>query len=307
MPAARGSRQAIAAVREATFGTPPANPTMYALPIVSFNRNVNRGVIRSNQMKAHPFTDKLMPGGISADFDMQIELQDETHDILLSAVCGTTDWASDEIKVTDTLQGLSMQAEAADLGLFDIFGGGYLSTMELNFPAEENGIVTATFNGQSRTVSLDSTTSLVGTGSIVPAPEVDPFVYSGATVTIAGDARPVTALTIRLERQVDPLLVLGSATPREYIPSTVTLTGQVTIPLEDDTESTQLMNFTEMPLVARAADFAGTAWREFTMPKINFLRMGRQVQDRGVILQSIDYEAKFDVTSSSVMTIGRSA
>lgn len=307
MPAARGSRQTIKMVRETIYGTTPTDPILLALPVVNFNRNVNRGVIRSNQIRSHPFTDKLMKGQLSADFDMQIEVQDDTHDILFSAFCGTTDWAANVVKMTDSLQGLSVEASAADLTLHDAMAGGFLSSMEVNFPAEENGIVTASFSGMAKTVSLDNATSIVGAGSVTDAADTDPFVFSDANVTIAGAARPITALSIRAERTVDPLLVLGASTPREYIPSTVTVTGQVTIPLEDPVESAQLINFTDMILSAEAANEAGTAFRRFGLPKINFTRMGRQVQDRGVILQTIDWEAKYDSVSSTIMSITRSA
>lgn len=307
MPAARGSRQTIKAVREVIYGTTPANPTLLAMPIVNFNRNVSRGVIRSNQIRSHPFTDKLMKGQVAADFDLQVEVQDDNHDVLFSAFCGTTDWAANVIKMTDSLQGLSLEASAADLSLHDQFAGAFLSSMEVNFPAEENGIVTASFSGVAKTASLDAAASVVGTGTVTAAVDTDPFVFSDADITIAGSARPVTALSIRAERTVDPLLVLGAATPREYIPSTVTVTGQVTIPLEANTESGQLMAFTDLALVAEAANEANTAFRRFSLPKINFTRMGRQIQDRGVILQTIDWEAKYDSVSSTIMSITRSA
>lgn len=307
MPAARGSRQTLKMVKEATYGVTPTNPVLLALPFVNFNRNINRGVIRSNQMRSHPFTDRLMKGRLSADFDMGIEVQDDTHDILLDAFCGTTTWATNVIKLTDSLQGLSFEATAGDLALHDQFGGGFLSSMEVNFPAEEEGIVTANFSGMTRSVALDAATSIVGTGSVTPAPDVDPFVFGDAVCTIAGAPRPITALNIRAERTVDPLLVLGSFIPREYIPSTVSVTGSVTIPLEDSTESEQLIDFTEVAISASAVASTGGAFRKWDMTKVNFTRMGRQVQDRGVILQTIDWEAKYDIATGTPMSITRSA
>lgn len=307
MPAARGSKQTLKAVRETTFGTTPTNPTLLELPLVSFNRNFNRTIIRSNQIRSHPFTDRLMKGQLNADFDLSVELQDDTYDVLLDVMCGTTTWASNVLKVTDGLQGISFEASATDLSLHDQFAGGMLTSMEVNFPAEENGIVTANFSGMSKTVSIDAASSIVGTGSVTAAPSVDPFIFSDAVCTLATVARPITALNFRLERQVDPLYVLGAQTPREYIPSTTTLTGQVTIPLETNTESGQLVNFSDVAISASAADAAGTGFRTFAIPLVKFGRMGRQIQDRGVILQTIDFEARYDSTSATIMSITRSA
>ncbi|MBU0801400.1 MAG: hypothetical protein KKA05_10435 [Alphaproteobacteria bacterium] len=307
MAAARGSKQKMKVVREATYGTTPTDPTLIEIPVVNLNRNFNRTLIRSNQIRSHPFLDRIMKGQMKPDFDFQTELQDDTFDVLLSAVCGTTDWATNAIKVTDSLQGLSLEVEAIDLTLFDQFAGGFLNSMDVNFPAEENGIVTASFGGMAKTVSIDAATSVVGGGSVTAAADADPFIFQDAVVTIAGASRPITALSFKLERTVDPLMVLGAVTPREYIPAGVTLTGQMTIPLEDDTESAQLVAMTNVALVAKAADAAGTAWRQFSIPKLNFGRMGRPVQDRGVLLQVIDWEAKYDSSSSTVMSITRTA
>jgi hypothetical protein len=307
MPAARGSKQMLKAVKETVFGTTPTDPVLLELPLVNFNRNFNRNVIRSNQIRSHPFTDRLMKGQLSADFDLSVELQDDTYDVLLDVMFGTTTWAANVIKVTDGLQGISFEASAADLSLHDQFAGGMLTSMEVNFPAEENGIVTANFNGMAKTVSMDAGASFVGAGSVTAAPSVDPFVFQDAVCTIAGASRPITALSLRLEREVNPLYVLGSPTPREYIPSTVTLTGQVTIPLEDATESAQLNGFADIALSAQAASPGGAAFRTFAVPAVKFGRMGRQIQDRGVILQVIDWEARYDSVSGTIMSVTRSA
>ena len=307
MPAARGSRQTLKAVKEVTFGTTPTAPVLLELPLVSFNRNFNRSVIRSNQIRSHPYTDKLMKGELSADFDLSVELQDDTYDVLLDVMCGTTTWSSNVLKVSDGLQGISFEASAGDLSLHDQFAGGMLSSMEVNFPAEANGVVTANFSGMAKTVTMDAASSVVGAGSVTAAPSVDPFVFGDAVCTVAGASRPITSLNFRLERQVDPLLVLGSFTPREYVPSTVTLTGQVTIPLEANTESAQLAAFSDIAISASARDAAGTGFRTFLIPAVKFGRMGRQIQDRGVILQVIDFEAKYDSGIASIMSITRSA
>lgn len=307
MAAARGSKQKLLIVKEATFGTTPTDPTLLETPVVSFSRNFNRNAITSDTIRSHPFVDKIMKGQLGMDFDINVELGDDIYDHLLDIFCGTTTWAANVLKITDSLQGFSMEAQATDLALYDQAAGAFLTKMDLSFPAEANGKVTAAFTGMAKSPTPDAAVSIIGAGTITPAPSNDPFTFQDATVTLAAAPRPVTSLTISAEREVTPLLVLGSTTPREYVPALVRVTGQLTMPLDDALESARLLSFGNVPIVAKAGDSGATNWRQFTIPGAKYTRLGRQYQDRGVILQVIDWEAQYDSASATAMSITRTA
>lgn len=303
MSAARGSKQVLRIIKETTFGTTPATPAMTIIPFNTFTKDVAVGMIRSGQIRNHPFVDRLIKGPQTNDMTINTELQDDTHDLFLEALAGAA-FAANSVKMTDALVGNTIENEhQLSSSLFDQFTGACFTRGEFIFDAKPGSVVQANYGLMCRTGALDQVATIADTE--IAAPENDPFVFTEAAVTIAGAARPVTALTMTVQRTVDSLWVLGSYFPREYIPSDVTLTGQITVPLEDAVESARLIGFTNAALVATCTK--GTATRTFTAPKINYAKMGRQIQNRGVILQVIDYEAKYDSGSGSVLTIGRSA
>lgn len=304
MPAGRGSRHKLQLIKEVTFGTTPATPAMIEIPVTSYTPNIDVGVIRSNQIRSHPFVDRLLHGVDTFDHEMGVELQDDNFDVLFELLCGDT-WATNALKAKDVLSSCTLESAHADLTLFDQYVGTFIRRCEISCQAAEDAAVTATFGLMSKSGTLDAATTLAN--SQVAATDVDPFVFADATVTINAVSRPVTAVSMVMERSVDPLRVLGTRAPREYIPSDFTLTGQITIPLEDNVESGRLVGFSNAPLVVKVGDAGQTNWRQFSIPKVKYKKMGRPINNRGVILQTIDWEAHRDSVTDTVVNITRSA
>jgi hypothetical protein len=304
MAAARGSKQAIKVIKEVTFGTTPATPTMIEIPVVSSKRDQAIGLVESGQIRTHPFIDRFIKGVQKNDIDIVTEMQDDTHDVLLELLAGDV-FTANTLKLKDVLSSFSGEWGATDLTLFDQFTGCCVRRAEFGFQAAEDAKVTATYGVMAKSGSLDAVTSLATTTT--PAPNVDPFGFADATVTIGGSARPVTAGSITVERQIDPLYVLGQRTARDYIPSTVTVSGSITVPYEDALESARLSAFAAIPLVFKAGDNGATNFRQFTIPGAYYESMGRSLQNRGVLLQEINWRARYDSASGTVMSITRSA
>jgi hypothetical protein len=300
MASGRGSKHKLKLIKESVLGTTPATPTMLEIPINTYSPDVSVNVIRSEQIRTHPFVDRLLQGAQTNDFQIVTELQDDNHDLLLELLTGQA-WSSDVTKFADVLVGASMESEHSDLTLFDQFTGACIKQAQFNFPAQADGKVTAQYDLLALTGVMDQGTTIATAVTAASAP--DPYTFAQATVTIGGASKPVTSLTITAARQIDPLYLLGTRQPSEYIPSAVTVTGQIVIPLVNANESARLIGFTEAALVAVCTQSGNS--RTFTLPKINYAKMSRPIQNRGVILQTIDFEAKYDITSGTVMSIGR--
>ncbi len=304
MSAARGSKQMLKIIKEVTYGVTPATPTMIELPVNSFNADVAIGLIRSGQIRTHPFVDRLLKGAQKNDLEMTCEMQDDTHDVMLELLTGDT-WTSNVVKMKDALIGATFESAATDLTLFDQYAGTCVRRGEFTFQAAEDALVMSTFGMMAKTGTLDAGVTLASV--LTAAPEKDPFVFADASITINGVSRPVSSCTITVERTVDPYYVLGSRVPREYIPSDVTVTGSLTIPYEDSTESARLIGFTNAPLVVVAGDNGAVNSKTFTLPKLKYATMGRRLQGRGIRLQEINWEAHYDSGIASVMSITRTA
>lgn len=302
MTVARGSKHVLKMIKETVFGTTPATPTMLEIPVTSFSADHAIGLIRSGQIRTHPFVDRLMRGVDSHDVEFGIELQDDTHDLVLELLFGAA-WTTNTLKMTDALVGASAEIGYTDLAKFDQVTGLCIRRGEFTFNAAEDSVVTASFGAMAKDGVLDAASSLATTTTA--APTGDPFVFSEAVVTIGGVEKVVTAASITVERTVDRLLKLGSTTPHAYIPSDVTVTGSITIPLEDAAESTRLTGFTDGALSVACTKGANS--RTFNVHAMNYARMGRRIQGRGAILQEIQWEAKYSSSDSTVMSILRSA
>lgn len=302
MATGRGSKQKLKIIKESVFGTTPAMPTMLELPINVLNKDVAINLIRSGQIRTHPFVDRLMQGAQQNDLEINTELQGDTHDVLLELLCGAA-WSSNVVKATDALVGSTIESEHNDLTLFDQFTGCCVRRGEFNFPAQADGVVTVNYGLMAKGGLLDEPATIAT--AVTAAGTPDPFVFHEATVEINAAERPVTSLSFTLERQVDPLYILGARQPDEYIPSDFTLTGTISIPLRDDTESAMLLGFTDAAI--NVACVKGSESRTFDIFKANYAGMGRRIQGRGAIIQEIRFEAKYSLSDTSIFKITRSA
>jgi hypothetical protein len=301
MSAKRGSKQKLLMIKESAFGTTPSTPTMLEIPINSFTPNVSVSTIRSEQIRTHPFVDRLMQGAQVVDHQATFEVQPDNHDLLLEVLQGAA-WATDVTTATDALVGMTMEQRHTETTLFAVYTGTCIKQAQFNFPAAVDGKVTCQMDLMSKAADLDNTATIAT--AVTAAADTDPFVFHQATLTIGGSAVKATNLQLTVARQIDPLYVLGAMQPDEYIPGAFTLTGQVTIPLQDNTEGARLTAFTEGAIVASLTQSG--AGLSFSIPKMNFGKMSRPVNNRGVILQTIDFEAKYDSGTTSVLQITRS-
>lgn len=306
MPVAqRGSTSLVSAVKEVTAGTTPATPTLIELPMVSFTPNSSTNVIASDQIRAHPFRDQLINGRLVHEFGMEVELAGATHDMLLETFLGGS-ITSKALKFLDALKSLTIE-EKVNTGVFNQWTYGCFSSMSISASAQDTAPVKISLNGMARAGTLDAASTLAT--ATTPAPGTVPYIFAGATATIAGNATPIASGTLNFERQVDPLMLLGSRLPREFVPGAATLTGSMTIPYDDTsfgsgvTISGKVVGFTDTAQVWKFADETAAAFRQFSIPKTKFTSLGRALSDRGMRMQEVNWEAVYDSGTATVTTL----
>jgi hypothetical protein len=305
MAVTRGSTAQITAIAEATPGTTPPTPAMVEMPVVSFTPNTSNTIIGSDAIRGHPFRDQISAGRLVHEIGLEVELAGATHDLLLETFLGGAITAK-SLKFLDELKSMTVE-EKVKAGVFNQWTYVYLNSMSIGANADDTAPVKMTFAGGARAGTLDAAATLAT--SVTPAPNTQPFTFIGATVTIAGNATPVGSGTLNFERTVDPLMLLGSALPREYVPGEATLTGTLTIPYDDAgnglgaTHSAILTNFTDAAQVWNFGNTGNTVFRKFTIPKTNYSSLGRALNSRGMRMQEINFEAKYDSATSTVATL----
>lgn len=303
MPVKRGSQHRLGIVLEVTFGTTPATPALTELPIMRLRKNKSMGAIRSAQIRSHPFLDRLLPGRKTQDLEIGAELQHSNYDMLLQLLAGQA-WATNVLKIGDALLSATLESRmSGGTALYDQFVGAYVNRFEMSVSADEEAPVGVTFGLGALTSELDSTTSLATTTPA--AADKNPFVYIDGLTEINGSPRPVTSITFRCERATDPLRVIGAQTDREVVPGDFTLTGTLTMPLEDGVESAILEAFTSVPIHLRLAEPGGTVYLDFLIHLVKYTSMGRSIENRGALFQEVEFEAIYSSAQSTIMTITR--
>lgn len=302
MAVKRGSQHRLGIILEVIYGTTPATPALVEVPITRLRKNVSMGAIRSGQIRSHPFLDRLLPGAKSQDLEIGGELQPGNYDIFLQMLAGQA-WAANILKMTDALIGATLESRmSGGTALYDQFTGAFVNRIEFSVSAEDDAPVGITVGMAALTSELDATVSLATTTPA--ATDVDPFTYIGGLTEIDGDPRPVTSITFRAERAVDPLRVIGSNVAREMVPGDFTLTGSLTVPLEDAIDSAILESFVSVPIHLR---LGSVVYLDFLIHLAKYLSLGRSVEGRGALMQEIEFEAHYDSVAATVMTITRSA
>lgn len=296
MAVTRGSTSQITIIKEVTPGTTPSTPTMLEMPIVSFTPNLSNTAIESDQIRGHPFVDKMLYGQPVHEFGMEYELQGAVHDALIETMFGAT-ITSKSLSIVDALKSLTIE-EKVKAGIFNQWTYGVFNSMSINVSAGDTTPIKITMGGLARTGTLDASSTLAS--SVTAAADVDPYIFVGASVEIEGNATPVGSITINIDREVNPLMLLGARLPREYVPGAVSVSGTLTVPYDDTgngsglTMSTIASGFTDASITAKLGDEAGTTWRQFEMGKTKFTSLGRSLSDRGMRMQEINWTAIID-------------
>lgn len=305
MPVKRGSQHRLGLVLETIYATTPATPALKEIPIVRLRKNKSMGAIRSAQIRSHPFIDRMLPGRKTQDLEVQVEMQHGNYDDMLQMLAGQA-WATNILKLGDGLIGASMESRmSGGTALHDQFVGAFVNRAEFSMSADEEAPVTATFGFGALTSELDSTTSLATTTPA--AADKTPFVYTDGLVEINSVNRPVTSISFRCERAVEPLRVIGSANDREMVPGDFTLTGSLTAPIEDGIESAQLESFATVPIHLRMNEPGGTVYVDFLIHNVKLTTVGRSVEGRGALMQEFEFEAFYNLAQATIMTITRTA
>lgn len=305
MSVQRGSTSQITAIKEVTAGTTPPTPAMTELPVVNFSPNHNNTVIASDQIRAHPFRDQLINGRLVHEFSMEVELAGAVHDMLLETFLGGA-IATKALKFLDALKSLTIEEKVAT-GVFNQFVYGCFGSMSIGASANDTAPVKMNFSGMAKSATLDAASTLAT--SVTPAADTTPFIFVGATATVGGNATPVASGSLNFERQIDPLMLLGSRLPREFVPGAATLTGTMTVPYDDtgfgsgSTVSTLVTGFTDVAQVWKFGSEDGATFRQFTVHKTKFVGLGRALNDRGMRMQEVNWEARYDSAQSTVCTL----
>lgn len=300
MAVQRGSTSDIRAIKEVTPGTTPATPTLIELPVTSFSPKLTNTLIRSNQIRAHPFVDQISKGRVVYDLALEYELQGANHDMLAETMFGGV-ITTKALVFTDALKTLSIE-EMVAAGDFNSWTYGCFTQMSLQVGANDSAPIKVSLTGLALAGTFDAASTI--SSSVTPATSTTPWVFAGGSLTLGAGATPVSSASFTLNRALDPLMVLGSVNPRELVLGAVTATGQITVPYDTTgnasgtTMASATSGFTDQLLTLKMTDAAATNFRQFAFGKTKFAGLDRQLNSRGMRMQVVNWEAMYDGSST---------
>lgn len=297
----RGSTAGLYVIPEVTYGVTPATPTLLQIPFDTFDMQTAHTVLRSNQIRSTPYLDRVLAGMTTQAITIGAEMQAATHDVLLQTVFGSV-FASGTMKHLDVLSSMTAEHRTkVTAGLFNQFAGLYLNRLDVSASASDTAPVAMTFAGMARSGALDQTSTLATANTAAGQP--DPYIFADATLKIATVSQAIMSGSFTIDRTVDPLMLWGSRLPREYIPGAVAVTGSVTVPYDDASVSAMWTAFADAQLDFTFADAAASTSLKFTFPRTRFTTLGRKIDTRAGIMQVLNFEAMYDISSATVCTI----
>lgn len=309
MPIAQNSRSLISYVVETDFGVTPVTPTMFALPVNTFNLNLEKGVIENNEIRPDEMQRFERHGDVSVSGDMAVDLRKGDFDPFLEAVMRSA-WSTNTLKVGVTPKYFSIEHGSLDIEQFQLFRGVTVNSMNLTMSAGDSSPVQATFGLMGRDMAALYDTTIAST--LTPASNNQPFDHyagTGFRIADAGSALAdacVTSFDMTIDRGYETRYCIGDNASKTFISGMADITGSFTAYFEDEVLMNRFINEVETALQVEAG--FGTDVMRFLLPRVKINSASAPLGGKtGAKFVECTYKALYDTVEESSLTITRPA
>lgn len=289
-------------VAEVTYGTTPTNSTAWqAMRYASNTLGGRPNTIVSNEINATRQVADLIQVGQEVGGEIACEFSCNTYDDLIqAAMCGT--WTADVLKVGTTERHFSLEAKYADWTVphYLQYKGMRVGSASFNFAYGSVATVSFGFAGKTH---LSTTTSLLGTGSVVAATTTD--VLNGSSdisgVEIDGSAPTsiVKSITVNISNNLRPIEGVGAVGPQDQAYGRASITGTIEMYFDDAAAYTKLLANTSATFEFTVGD--GSNSYTFYFPKIKFNTGSPEASGIDTdVMQRLEFTALYDSTDTAL-------
>lgn len=277
MATAKGSDVELLLIEEATWGTTPATPTAYSIPISGvggdwYRRNlIDNPTLRGDRNPAAP-----VRGNVSVNGSFQHPLNLDAVGWLIKHGVGAFDVSSASPVNTHTAKmnyngstqggdlptGLSFEIGFTDIGEYHTYSGCKINTLGFSASSEGVSIVDVGIIGQDFTRAAAS-------GDASPTTYTDaPIDHFLATIEEGGSASAiVTDINLQINNNLDPMYVVGSSGQIGDLQEGLgAVTGSLTALFQDDTLLAKGRNNTESSLQLKWT--SGSNYLQLDIPEL---------------------------------------
>jgi hypothetical protein len=303
---ANGSRHALYLVQEANYGVTPASPALKKIRHNTTNLGVMKNLLESAELRDDRMPGKRKHGTRQAGGDIVCDLTHggSMHDMIEAVLCGS--WAANVCKAGTTRKSFSIMRDFADLGAgqkrYHLYKGQEFNTLKLGVNTE--GFVQITFGVVGKGDMAPSTTT-PATPTFPAATTGDGFDLLSGTINEGGaPIAVVTEVELSLENGIEPRFVLGSRDTLQGSIQRARVSGQLTCHFENDAMLDKFISGTNSTLNFTMGD--GTNTLLWTLPNILYTGGQPDVGGDGPIMLVMPFEAEYDATAQSNITVTRS-
>ena len=302
MTIAAGSRVQLAFVPEVTYGVTPATPQTQVLDFVNFTGGLNPQTISDPTIKSNRQKSYARRGNVATEGSLEVVLRPDNYDTFVEAALMGS-WVANTLKVGTTKRSFAIEQSFQELAQHRVFNGTTVATMAINVPLNE--LVTATFGFQGANTTAFTGTSVDATPTAVTSKpgffhEGGVFKEGGVTVGY------LSSIQFELNNNVTTNYALGVLGARDVSAGVVSITGTVTALFEDVSFYNKFVANTDSSIeFTLTAETAETM--TFKMARVKYTSGSIPVNSDGPLSVEMKFEALYDDTDGSAMTVTRSA
>lgn len=312
MPIAQNSNSLISYVEEATFGVTPTGagvPIMTALPVNTFNVNLEKGIIENNEIVPDEMQRFERHGDRTVSGDMVVDLRKGDFDPFLESVM-RSEFATNALKVGTDPKFFTIEHGSLDIAQFQVYTGVTVNSMNLTMSAGDNSPVQATFGLIGRDMNPLSGTTVAD--SLVPVSTNKPFDHyagNGFRIANAGSALAeycITSFDLTIDRGYETRYCIGDDSSKSYIAGMADITGSFTAYFDNATLMNRFINEVETALEIEAG--FGSDVMRFFLPRVKINSATNGIGgNTGAKFVECSFKALYDTAEQSSLTITRPA
>ena len=308
MSIAVGSRSAVGAVVESTYGVTPATPALLKSPFTSFIVNNVHDKYMDNSIQGDRMYRPSVTGNTHIGGDIDVAYSPLNFDLLLESLLSSA-FSTDVLKVGQTRKSFTIEHAQLDIAKYWQYNGMVVDKLQLKIAT--NGLVTAKFTMVGKdspvvtTVSVDVTAGTGPDGFYTAAATTLPFVHNGGTFKEGGtNIGSLMSLDLTIENKVTSNFALGQTSIRDLSSNFLEVTGTAGIYVEDATIYNKFINSTATSLDFTLAN--GTNNHQYLLPNVRLHAATKAVTGQGPVTLQVPFVGFYDATTASNVVITRS-
>ena len=300
MSQSSGSNAYVAFIKETAYATTPATPALAGLSVNSFNVNLTKNNTKDNSIQVDGQARFITFGNQSVAGDIDDAVTTEHEPLLESAL--RSSFSSNTLKLGNAQSSFTFEQGFPSTNIYRVYTGVDVDKMTVTVPTD--GDATIKYNVIGKAMTVGSAT-IDGNGSITPPAVVKAMRHNGGTVKEGGAAVAfITNITLNYDNSLTQDFVLGSNTIHSVTAGPRKVNGSFTALFESSAILNKFINGTSTSFQFSISD--GTNSYDFDMPNVNYTAATLNVQNGATIPVQVTFDANYDVTSATTLTITKS-